>query len=346
MISFVHGSVIDANGEGIVGAKVEVVGRSAYSVTQPPGGSFIIIVVAGTWSFKVSKPGFVTQIFNNVECGRESNVVLSPTGYIEMQYSYSLLLNMDSNYIDATGNHTAYPTENGVSFDTSIKKFGAASVYFEPFTSLALPYENSRVSPCVTVPYSSDFNFGTGPFTIDFWIRLDSVATTFRPFYIGGGPSGSNMSMTMSHSYPTGSVVTIDFIYNDGKAPHEDYYNFHHVAGPWNSYADWEMLPGQWHHIAIIRGWNDIPGYLAVTLNGKLLPPGYTHNSNGFPQTPENLDELDGDLKIGYNYITDHVIPPEYYYYNNPLRIDSFRITKGAALWTTDFTPPTDPSAI
>ena len=85
-----------------------------------------------------------------------------------------LLLHFDGDVVDAMGNHTV--TVNGtVPFDTATTKFGSASVDFDGSTSNYL-----------SIPSSPDFDFGTGDFTIDFWVMFDDITSDSQIMNING----------------------------------------------------------------------------------------------------------------------------------------------------------------
>ena len=76
------------------------------------------------------------------------------------------------------GRHTV--TANGdVQHSTAQSKFGASSIRFD------------GTGDYLTIPNSSDWDFGTGDFTIEFWARLDNASV--RQYYMSNGdvPSGT-----------------------------------------------------------------------------------------------------------------------------------------------------------
>ncbi len=82
--------------------------------------------------------------------------------------------------------------------DTSQYKFNGASGLFD------------GNSDYLTVNYSSDFDFGTGDFTIDFWVRFDSVAGTQNFFDWGNGQTWAGVAIKFRLSTSTIQVIIDD----------------------------------------------------------------------------------------------------------------------------------------
>ena len=75
--------------------------------------------------------------------------------------SVVLLLNLNTDFTDSS-NSAKTVTSNSVTIDSSIKKFGAGSAYF------------SGSSTYLSVADSNDWNFGTGDFTIEMWVKSNN----------------------------------------------------------------------------------------------------------------------------------------------------------------------------
>jgi len=205
-------------------------------------------------------------------------------------------------HFDGADEATAYtdPVQGAATFagtaqlDTAQKKFGTASLLLD------------GDSDYVTIPDSEDWNFGSGDFTIDFWVRFASLTgspyqalfsksngTGYSPillFFTGGASGTLHLAVSIN-----GTSWAID---NNG------------------SKSDFAV--DTWYHISLIRSGDvytlrvDGISDLVVTQAGTLT----------ITTAPFN---------IGSNLST---IP-----FNG--WIDEFRISKGIARWTADFTPPT-----
>jgi hypothetical protein len=128
-----------------------------------------------------------------------------------------LLLHLDNNVIDVKGNIV---TNNNVTFSDSIYKFGTHSAYFDGSTA------------SLSIADSDDWDFGTGDFTIDFWVRVPNDQIT------------AACCISIGH-WTTG--VTIHFGTLD--------------SGYWNIYIKGSgyvpsrpiLLVNTWYHVAIVR---------------------------------------------------------------------------------------------
>jgi len=84
--------------------------------------------------------------------------------------SCSLLCHFDTinsagRFIDSSRNNLAITSSGNVSVNTYLYKFGGGSAYFDGTGDLLF------------IPTSNNFGFGTGDFTIEFWVYLNSTAT-------------------------------------------------------------------------------------------------------------------------------------------------------------------------
>lgn len=164
----------------------------------------------------------------------------------------------------------------------------------------------------VNTPNTSDLDFGTGNFTVSYWMRRDGTQVSDA----GVVGAGSN----------TGAETGWEFDYNGSTNKMQIVSN---ARGYWSldmtSSATISNLT--WTHIALVRYGNTLTLYI----NGKAADgatkdvTGYNYNSGGY------------GLYLGRlrNYNN--------YYYKGWL--DEVYIVKGAAIWTSDFTPPTSPYA-
>ena len=177
--------------------------------------------------------------------------------------------------------------------DTAQYKFGGASGLFD------------GDSDCLTVPDSADWYFGTGDFTIDFWVRFSSVAGTQT---LIAQYEAFNKYWAITRDAATGRL-TMAFVATGV------------IKG--NYYFDWTPSVDTWYHLAFVR--SGPLGYMFI---------------NGVSQTPtvqtafgtNDVGNFAGLLYIG-QYGTD-------VHYTNGW-IDEIRISKGIARWTANFTPLT-----
>lgn len=180
--------------------------------------------------------------------------------------------------------------------DTAQSKFGGASGLFD------------GTDDCLSLADSDDWNFGTGNFTIDFWIRFAGASILnrtdnfcaqvvnannyFRLYYTA---DGTNHLLYFVHY--TGGVATI--ICGSGDIP--------------------TMALNTWYHIAFVRNGNDF----AIYLNG---------TSVATVTDADSFSDFAASLLIGNASVASNT------FFNGWL--DEYRVSKGVARWTANFTPP------
>ena len=213
-----------------------------------------------------------------------------------------LLLHMDGvNGSSAFADSSSYGravTATGATVSTVQRKFGGASGSF-----------GTSGGKYLAIPYSSDFVFGSGDFTIDFW---------YCPL-VHGGSYNLQCTNTQDESHTGWQVLMTDgialkFAYSTtgiGWAP--------------NVTGSYTFTNSTWYHIAVVRSGNGI--FLFV--NGTVLNPGGTAISGSIFDPGYQL--VIGQY-IGYSSSST---------YGANSYIDEFRISKGVARWTSNFTPPT-----
>ena len=162
------------------------------------------------------------------------------------------------------------------------------------------------------IPDSTDFDFGTGDFTIDFWANVDSGAiqddTFFSNLPSGGSPPGMSFSIRQTEPFSLGVYSSSGYIGGGSSG---------------QNYTNRVIYTGIWYHIALVR----MAGVFYTFVNG-------AHVGTDARYTSLNLDSPH-DFYLGRFYTNVSA------YYLNAY-MDEFRVTKGTALWrgTNAFTPP------
>lgn len=193
-------------------------------------------------------------------------------------------------------------TANGdAQHDTAQSKFGSSSILFDGTGDyLSVPQDGGG---------GSDFDFGTGDFSIDFWIRPNTIAaddgfmTTFKT-----GPNRGwgffTVATDVVRFFVTnnlGEVITVDS-------------------------ASSAFVVDVWQHIAVTRNGNDFKIFIDGTQSGSTVVSSFAVNDN----------DINSPLKIGRRLAN---VDSSYY----DGWMEGIRITKGSALWSTNFTPPSAP---
>jgi len=220
------------------------------------------------------------------------DVVIPGAGSTELDV---LRLHLDSDLTDSsTSGHTV--TANGnAAITTSEKKFGAGSAYFD------------GSGDCLSLPSSSDLEFGAGDFTLECWVYPAGNARCSmycaNEDYVFGfdiQPSGG--------SWRTGLFVSDSAsawpVSGDGSAN-----GVGTILSTWNA----------WHHVAVVRSGNQWYTFIDGVKDCDFTWSGTIRTTS--------VDRL-----VGGGW---HPTVPHFNGY-----IDDFRITKGLARYTENFTVP------
>jgi len=197
-----------------------------------------------------------------------------------------------STTITDSGNTGHSPTANGnAQIDTAQSKFGGASILFD------------GTGDYISIPnhVDWDWNVDGNDFTVDFWVRFNSVAGA-QTFW-GRGSSGGDFERL----YFDGSNI----VYNSNIAPNEQGY----IVRAWSPSVN------TWYHIALAKSGDDYKLFVDGTQQGATAT-----DSDLGTSAPS------ADFEIGKN-------PYSAASYLNGW-IDEFRISSEAR-WTANFTPST-----
>jgi hypothetical protein len=193
--------------------------------------------------------------------------------------------------------------------DSSPKKLaltntnGVSHAGTSEFGGSALKFVRSSTQ-YITTSSTSDINFGTGDWTIDYWFNMTSGQTD-RMHALNVG---------------TGSVANISFNFNDGHA----FWLYWNGTGTPNIIfgSDGDYGDGAWHHMAVTRA----SGMVRVWVDGVHKGSSNYSSSSSMGQT--------ASLYVGAGSLG--VLTWDGY-------LDEVRVCKGTALWvgSGNFTPPT-----
>jgi len=187
----------------------------------------------------------------------------------------------------------AYTFVGTAQLDTAQKKFGTASLLLD------------GNSDYVTQLDSASWYFGTGNFTIDFWVRFSDSTTDCG--LLGQFEDGSNYWYILKN---TGTGI-LDFRFVDGGV----------AQGSYSSNAWAGLANDTWYHLVFER----------VGTGAKLFIDGVEQTFNeGTAFGANDVGDISAVLFVG-KWST--------YYF--PGWVDCLRISKGIARWTDNFTPPT-----
>mgnify|MGYP006267112047 CR=1 FL=1 len=219
-----------------------------------------------------------------------------PTAPLTSVSGTQLLCNFtNANVIDGTMSNVL-ETIGTAQTSTTQSKFGGSSLYF------------SGSSSYLTCPSNPNMAFGTGDFTIEYWMYSNDVSSStqkqmFQTSDTAGGLKTTYTSgIFMDQGYTGSSNLTGAIRAN--------------IIGTNVGSSVAVLTTGTWYHIALVRA----SGVVTIYVNGNSVASGTVSGS------------IDGtNLAVGCGYSTS-------YAFNG--YIDDFRITKGVARYLYNFTPP------
>lgn len=155
---------------------------------------------------------------------------------------------------------------------------------------------------------SDDWDFGTGDFTIDMWLRFGAI----------------NADQAICAQFEGGTDYWIFYIDANNKL-YMYFIDNTTVRGAYIMTSAWSGLAiNVWHHVAFVR--SGTTGYIFIDGVAQTLTEAVSFGTN-------NTGNYTSALWVGDFHAADHR------YFNG--WIDEFRISKGIARWTSAFTPQT-----
>lgn len=210
-------------------------------------------------------------------------------------------------HCDGTNNSTAFLDEAGKTVTTNGNvKLSTANSRFGASSAF---FDGS--GDYLSIADSDDFHFGTSDFTVDFWICFSA--------YSSGGRYCLFSQMTdTSSNYLIFEIVS-------GRLALSSVVGGATIVGYYSTAISWAS--GTWYHIALVRNSSSLKLYIngsAATIDTSFYYSAYSGAAFGNFTSPFYIGQ---------------------WYYDRYLAgyIDEFRICKGAAMWTTNFTPPEVP---
>ena len=189
---------------------------------------------------------------------------------------------------------TAY---DNAQIDTANKQFGTGSALFD------------GTGDYLGIPNSADWDFGSGDFTIDFWIY--PIDQTRRAIFA----STSDFWLGLDYHYQGTRNINI-FVSTNGTT-----WDFINADSGGNGIGTKSLTLNTWNHVAFVRNGNNWRTYINGVVDVNL-------------QTSSGTVTVKNETKNIGRWGADGVTK-----FNG--QIDEFRISKGVARWVTDFTPPT-----
>ena len=240
---------------------------------------------------------------NCVESGGGESCTPDCSGVLDA--NTKLLIHSDTTdgsttFTDSSDSEHIITRTGEVHHEVDQQKFGTTSIYFD------------GTGDYLSIPDHADWNFGGGDFTIDFWVRFNSLSQTLG--FLGQKNGGS--------------AEQGFYIYYDGAS----LFYFRWRATDTNrvgySYSP-SFSTNTWYHMAFVRNGTNF----YIFQDG--VPKSLTTEVAIASRT---LNDCDGELTIGR----------EANNFDLNGYLDEVRITKGKALWTSDFSSnlPSGPAPV
>lgn len=209
-----------------------------------------------------------------------------------------LCLHMDdTNLSDSSLSEHTTTLLGDISRSDTQSKFGGYSAYFD------------GVNNKITVADSDEFYFGTNEFTIDFWLKWETVPTSVWTDLFSQIPApGISDCSVLLGTWTTG---LLNFVY---------YLNGSTSITINSSGFSWNT--SDWFHIAIVR--DKTANQIKIFVNGTLRGSASIDSASSIYNSAQ-------PFSIGGRNGTDVHDIHGY--------MDEFRISKGIARWTSNFTP-------
>jgi hypothetical protein len=218
-----------------------------------------------------------------------------PTAPLTTVTNTNLLLSFSNAGIYDSAAMNDVITVGSAQASTSVVKYGISSLKFNGTTDyLTIPYGNFA------------FEFGSGNYTIEFW--LYALATTGSSTVFAKGNPGS---------------ISTDFCSIEFQGNQLQHYVCAYSAGAPVCAAVGITWANTWHHVAVVRNVNTWTMYV----DGVAQATTVTSASTITATTSPNPSYMATSTYSTSRYFSGY--------------IDDFRVTKGYARYTTAFTPPT-----
>jgi len=301
-------------GKTISGLTLNTIGTITLADAMIVSGT--ITLMSGTFntsSFTLTSSNFSGTTFPNATASLTGsstyNITGSGTAFTSViSSSTSLLLstqNADNFTTDSSSNALTVTNNNSATFNSLTPLSGIGSILLDGTTQyLSIPGPNSSVLDLAT---------GAPNWTIECWFNKNNITTDGALFGKDGTVNFVNESYGAFIQGSGADQGKIQWFIGDGIGP---------TAVAIENYPT-VITPNTWYHFALVRQGNIFTGYL-----------------NGVPGTPQTgsgtMGQQGGNLNIGAWADSTYRLGFGGY-------ISNFRITKGAALYTTSFTVPTSP---
>ena len=259
---------------------------------SPPAREYPLYNASGIYTSQIYDAGSYVK-FKNISWGSETeNASIDDETMLLLHFNgtHEYSVNETS---DETGRHK-FNFSGNANISTTQSKFGGTGAVF------------NGTGDYLVINDSDDWDFGTGDFTIDYWVYFSTLsASGDTPLSQDDSAGAPNRNYQAFTAYSNGDLY---FWTNKDST----------VVADLNT-GTGKVTTGQWYHVAVTRAGNNF----RLFLDGAMM-----ENKS----TADSMPDVGTDLWVGKVNAAGH----------NPLNgyIDELRISKGTARWTGNFTPP------
>jgi hypothetical protein len=262
------------------------VGTYSVSHTYAPTNNVGIGAQAsGTYYFM----GYISNVRVIKGTAIYTSTFTPPTAPLTAIANTSLLANFtNAGIIDQSGKNNL-ETVGDAKVSTAVKKYGSSSMSFD------------GTGDYLKIPYSPSFNFGTGNFTIEGWVYLNSLSASY--YVVAGTFTTGTTDEWLFQIQNNGNIRFLTIGSDDGEGA---------------TFRSASITTSTWYHLAAVRSATTITLYVNGTSVGSYI----------------NSNSIGSASKVLYIGIQNAGSWPLDGY------IDDLRITRGYARYTGNFTPP------
>ena len=232
-----------------------------------------------------------------------STSTVTATGNIGPDTSTMLLLHMDGTdgsqtFVDSSLQAHSVTAQRSARISTAQSKFGGASGLF------------GGAGDYLSLADSSDWAFGSGDFTIDFWIRFNALPA--RGLVVGLYDQRDASQANYATFLLWNDAGTYKYVWGVNTA----------TVRVIQSIQATTLSTNTWYHVALVRSGNNWYIFQNGTQVGSTV------------SDADAVPDIKGTLLIGAYFGPAGYLNGWF---------DEFRVSKGVARWTSNFIPPTAP---
>jgi hypothetical protein len=243
--------------------------------------------------------------------GGDTEVINVQGSAIEQYYNNTSLLlrgdglNGSTNIIDSSMNNSTVSVFGNTAISTTRSKYGGSSIYFD------------GNGDYLTIPNSTNYDFGTGNFTIEMWVNPSAtgLANGAQKFLFGKRASATSYASVVG--FLTYSTVTSNFSVSFFRSTTGTSYSLQYTS------PATFVSPNVWTHLAFVRNGNEYSVYVnGIKYIAAAAASGLVFNNTSAFSVGSTYSAVSPGTSGFAGYI------------------DDFRVTKGVARYTSNFTPP------